>query len=351
MQHRDLPVSVDLDGVLADEVTSYVETEAGWQVVADDGPPPPILTLAAAARPGRACVVVVDGLPEPEVVRSALLAGALDVIGWPHDRARLLEAPLRVRSGGRGERGPGLLRVAGAAGGVGASTLTLALGGLLAWSGRRVLVVGGNDLLALCGLAPWAGPGVGELAVLDPADAAAEAAQLARAVPGVERLRVLGGGGAALGSLAGWPVDVVVTDLRVLEPAALLGARDAASVAVLEPPPPWLHSTPPAPAARAGLVAAHRADLVAAHRADLVVARPDQSLRALAGGPPDLPVVVLGEGPLDRPGVRRLLGRPPVGWLPASARVARAGLAGRVPAALPGTWIRELRGVMRRVRR
>lgn len=31
----DLPVAVDLDGVLGDEVRAYVEGEAGWQVVAE----------------------------------------------------------------------------------------------------------------------------------------------------------------------------------------------------------------------------------------------------------------------------------------------------------------------------
>ena len=68
---RDLPVSVDLPGVLGQEVTSYVEVEAGWQVVAESGPPAPALVLTAAPRPGRPTVVIVQGAPTPEHVECA----------------------------------------------------------------------------------------------------------------------------------------------------------------------------------------------------------------------------------------------------------------------------------------
>jgi hypothetical protein len=37
--------------------------------------------------------------------------------------------------------------------------VTLAIGALLALSGSRPLVVGDEDLLRLCGLDPWRGPG------------------------------------------------------------------------------------------------------------------------------------------------------------------------------------------------
>lgn len=300
---RDLPVSVELDGELAEAVTAYVETEAGWQVVAGGGPPRPVVTLTARPRAGEPCVVVVEGAPDHEVTRAALLAGALDVIGWPADRARLLEAPLRVRALARPVGAAAVLRVGGAAGGTGTSTVALALAGLLAWRGARTLVAGGDDLLALCGLAPWGGPGAADVAVIDPSDARREVDALARAVPGVAGLVALGGGGAAIIEPEGWPADVVVIDVR----------------------------------------AGGRAD------ADVLVARPDVGVRAVAGA--SAPVVLVGDGPLDARGVARILGRRPAAWLPASARVARAGLAGRVPSALPGRWLASLETLLARLHR
>lgn len=313
---RDLPVSVDLPGVLGQEVTSYVEVEAGWQVVAEAGPPPPALVLTAAPRAGRPTVVIVEGAPSPEQVRDGLLGGALDVLGWPSDRDRLLDAPLRVRSDRRGA-GPSVLGVSGLAGGVGTSTVALAMGGLLAWSGKRTVVVGDEDLLRLCGAGGWRGPGAAELAALDAAGAGAELPGLLRPVPGVPGLLVLGGGGASVGAAAGWGVDAVVADLRALPP------QDAGS-----------------PAGRAAL-----------RGASLLIGRPDGSLRSAAGAPADVGVLVAGKGPLDHAGVRRLLGRQPLGWLPESARVAQAGLRGRVPSSLPGSWLAVLRTASGRVRR
>lgn len=307
---RDLPVAVDLPGLLGQEVTGYVEGEAGWQVVTGGGPLAPVLALAPEVRPGPPCVVVVAGSPSAEQVRDGLLHGALDVLGWPVDRERLLEAPLRARTNGRRAGGPRVMGLAGLAGGAGTSTVALALGGLLAWSGRPTVVVGDDDLLALCGIDGWRGPGAPELSELEPAAAGAELGSLVRPVPGIEGLTVLGGGTAGLRSTSGWKVGAVVADLRTVAPAG---------------------------AARAG--------------ADLVLVRPDSSLRAAIALPADVGVLVTGSGPLDRAGVRRLLGVPPVGWLPEDARVARAGVRGRVPSSLPGTWLRLLRAALSRVTR
>ncbi len=297
-----LPVSVELPGVLAAEVAAFVEDEAGWQVVGAGGALAPVLTIAGRPDAGPRCVVVTDGAPPAELVADALLAGALDVVAWPAERQRLLEAPLRVRGTQDPAAAPPVFRIAGVCGGAGTSTVALAVAGLVAWAGGRALVVGGDDLLALAGLDAWAGPGAVELAALAPADAAAEVAALARPVSAVDGLTVLGGGGI-VGATTGWPADVVVADLRV--PGDVRGA-------------------------------------------DLAVARCDGSLRVAAGS--HVPVVVVGDGPLDRAAAGRLLGRTPVGWLPHSARVARAGVAGRVPSALPGSWLAALRGVVTRVR-
>lgn len=309
----DLPVSVELPGALAQEVTGYVEVEAGWQVVAAGGPPAPALALRAAAAPGPPCIVILAGTPSTEQVREGLLAGALDVLGWPDDRHRLLDALPRLHAlnaGPQHVRGPRVLRVAGVAGGVGTSTLALAIAGILAWSGQRTAVVGAEDLLELCGIRDWTGPGAVELATLDAAGVAAEAPELLRPVPGIDRLTALGGGGAYVRSCAGWPVDAVVADMRsgaAFELDVLATRGDA-----------WR----------------------------LLVARPDGSLRRAASAPHTVPVILMGTGPVDGAGARRLLNRHPTGWLPASARVARAGLMGRVPSSLPGSWLRALRTLL-----
>ncbi len=295
---EDLPVCVELPGALGEEVAAFVEGEAGWQVVGDSGPLTPVLTMAASLRPGVATVVVTDGAAGQAAVREALLGGALDVVAWPEERTRLLEAPLRIRAAAAAGNAPAVCRVAGAGGGAGTSTIALTIAALAGWAGRRALVVGGDDLLALAGLSPWQGPGAGELAVLDAAAAAAEVAGLALPVPAVDGLRVLGGGGLVR-DVAGWPADLVVVDQRA--PTSL-------------------------------------------QHADMVVARPDGCLRAAAGALGK--VLVNGEGPLDAGGMRRALGRSPAGRLPASGRVARAGVLGRVPSGLPGSWVAQLRAVM-----
>jgi hypothetical protein len=83
--------------------------------------------------------------------------------------------------------------VAGVAGGVGTSTIALAVGGLLAWGGASVLVAGGDALLELAGALGRA-PSVGAHV----------------AVAGVAGLSVSAGRGDA--AAAGWDGDVVVVD-------------------------------------------------------------------------------------------------------------------------------------------
>lgn len=298
-------VVVDLGGPLAVGVRAFVQGDLGWHVIADGGPERPSLVLADAPRPDVPTIVVLDPDAPVERIRDAALSGALDVLRWPADRARLAEVAHRM---GRGRQrvpvregpGPTVLRVAGLAGGAGASTLVLALGASLAWSGRRVVVVGSDDLFALCGLAPWQGPGAPEAELLDVRDVAAEVTRLARGVPGVERLAALTG--PLTSDAARWPVDVVVCDQRT----TVAGA-------------------------------------------DLLVVRPDASLRRLRQRP-GCPVVCNGAGPLSAAGLRRGLGVAPARVLPDSARVARAGVLGQVPAGLPGSWLAAVRALLAVVR-
>jgi len=331
-------VGVDLPGVLGQEVRAWAEQEAGWQVVGGTGPPAPLLTLARSPVPGRVSVVVVAGPPAPDLVREALLAGALDVVGWPGERDRLLDAPARVPRAVPPGAGPAVVPVAGLAGGVGTSTLALTIGAVLAWSGHQTVVVGGEDLLALCGMGPWTGPDADDLATLEPASAADEVPALARPLPGVPRLTVLAGDPTSLPSVAGWPTGAVVLDLRALPPRAPAGAEGAAALAA-----PALPAT-----ASPGATGRPRGGPLG-----VVVGRADAGLRRPRRVPPGWRVVAVGGGPLDRPAVTRLLGAPPHAWLPSSERVARAGAAGRVPAGLPGTFVAAVRAALlgpRRVR-
>jgi hypothetical protein len=302
---RDLPVALELPPHLAGEVAAYVEGELGWQVVGLEGPPRPALVLAGAPLAGLPTVVVVDGEADAQGIRAGWQGGALDVLSWPAERDRLGAVPARAAAPATAAGGPPLLRVAGAAGGVGTSTVTLALAGLLAWAGRDVVVLGGDDLLVLAGLAPWRGPGAPEIGMLDARDAASEVAALARAVPGVRGLRVLGGQSRASlpPPVSAWPVDVVVADLGAVPGAAC----------------------------------------------DVRCARPDVHLTRIGGA--RAPLALVGEGPLPPRAVRKILGGDdPAVWLPMSARVARAAARGRVPADLPGTWLRALRALLGSVR-
>lgn len=295
---QDLPVSVDLPPRLADEVSAYVEVEAGWQVVGRTGPPEPLLALTATVVDGP-CVVITEGPVPPDAVAQALRGGALDVVAWPDERERLLSAPLRVSRRAESTVTPALISIGGAAGGVGASTVALAIGGLAAWAGARTLVIGDDDLLLLAGLAPWSGPGAVELAALEPQAAAAEAPGLALAAPGVDHLALLGGG-AVISRFEQWPYDVVVADRRT---------------------PGSLGST------------------------TLMVCGLDTSLRCAIQGEGRVLIRERGHVPLAR--ARRALGSRLAGVLPESARVARAGLSGRVPSSLPGSWLAVLKEAVR----
>ena len=285
------------------EVSAFAEVQAGWQVVGADGALRPALAVADRVLPGVPTVVVLTEAPTAPLVREHLLAGALDVLHWPVDRERLLGAPDRVGRVAPPGRGPRIVRVGGVVGASGTSTVALGVAGVFAWGGLRTLVVGEEDLLRLCGHAGWSGPGALELAGLDAESAAAELPALRRAVPAVDGLTVLGGPGRSVTSTVGWDVDLVVADVRVPQPQAL-------------------------------------------ERCELVVARPDLTLRDLPRGVGLDRLVVAGHGVLDEAGVRGLLGAAPALYLAGSARVARAGLLGRVPHALPGRAVRRLRRLL-----
>ena len=331
----DLPVAVVLPPPLGTDVALWIERDLGWQVVDRAGPLEPVIALSDRECGPLPWIAVTDGAPDGEQVRRHLTAGALDVVAWPHDRLRIpLLAAQAEQDRGAGDH-RGRLTIAGAAGGVGTSTVALAIGGLLAWSGAAVLVSGGGDLLAFTGrgrpraglqavgpsaggrmrpeagdgrFLTAAGAGRGAAVAADAAGAGVVAADAAGAnrsaptpVPGVPHLSVVGDGVDI--AVAAWSGDIVVAD-----GGTALTAETT-----------------------------------------LIVTRPDRGIeRARAAG---LPVIVVGDGPLGARDCRRVLGAALLAQLPWSSRVARAGLHGRLPAGLPGAWLRDLRAGLARLER
>lgn len=281
---EDLPVTVALSPPLDAWVASWVERDLGWQVVDPAGPLAPVLALADRACGGLPWIAVTDGSPGAEQIRSHLTSGAVDVVGWPQDRLRIPLLAAQIDQG-RADATSGTTRitVAGVAGGVGTSTVALAIGGLLAWSGAVVLVSGDADAVTLARSGQPA----------DPLPHRPHGSTAPLTVEGVPRLSVVDRGADVTASA--WSGDIVVVDAGT----------------------------------------ALTADTT------LVVSRPDRGLRR--AGASNRPVVVVGDQPLSGRDARRLLGTSLLAHLPTSARVARAALHGRVPAALPGAWLRDLR--------
>ena len=281
---EDLPVAVALSPPLDTRVAQWVERDLGWQVVDPAGPLAPVLALADRACGALSWIAVTDGAPGAEQIRDHLTSGAVDVIGWPQDRLRIPLLAAQIVQGRAGAAsGTTRITVAGVAGGVGTSTVALAIGGLLAWSGAVVLVSGDADVVTLARSGPPAD--------LRPHGPHGSTAPLA--VEGVPRLSVVDRGADVTASA--WSGDVVVVDA---------GTTVTADTT-------------------------------------LVVSRPDRGLRRADAC--NRPVVVVGDQPLSGRDARRLLGAALLAHLPGSVRVARAALAGRVPAALPGAWLRDLR--------
>jgi hypothetical protein len=287
-----LPVAVDVDDRLAVEVRDHVEGVLGWQPVdeATAALVPPVLRLVtpgAAVADGQVpCVLL---LPEGTSAADAARAGARHraevSVAWPAERAGLAQrvAPLLVAP--RPSVARDVIHVAGAAGGVGTSTVTLAIAGLAAWRGARALAV----------LAP--GAPLDGVRTVDPAAVAADDLYgRATPVPGVAGAR------AVMLSTAGRPADD-------------LGSAGADLVVV---------------------DAGARAD------GDVLVCRPDRAALERLAVTTAGAVVVNGHGPAPWSALNQAAGGRRLVTLPSSVRVARAALAGRVPASLPGSWLRRL---------
>lgn len=288
------PVELDVSTPHGDAVRRWVEGVVGWQPVdrTTSSWAPQVRLVDVHARAGAPglglpVVLIVTEEDDPALVAEAGAVHApAAVVVWPADRDRLvarveqaLAAPAPLRDGAT------TLRVGGSAGGVGTTTVSLALAGLAAWRGGRVLVVLRDAFLAT---------GVREV----PADALAapDLWEQGSPLPGVTAARAVrvDGGRAA-----------------TVEPAV----RDADLVLI---------------------------DAGATCDVEVLVCRPDAAGVAGIEATTAAAIVVNGAGALDVGAVRRAAAPRRTITVPWSTRVARAGLHARIPAGLPGAWLRRL---------
>jgi hypothetical protein len=302
-----LPVELALDETRFTGLRRFVEGDLGWQAIDPDAGrlvPPRVLlqdldsaltadtpspdTTQAERRGGHIPRVVLLG-PDDDVRRSASALVGLQadaVVIWPDDRDRLATviAGLLARPTSAAPRAA--LRIGGSGGGVGTTTVALTAAGLAAWAGVPTLAgVRGTGLRApVVPSAALAGTGVWRRAEQ------LAGIPLARAVRLVDHDPVP--------DPADPDVELFVLDAGVdPEVDVLVCRRDAAALQMLS-------------VTTAGMI------------------------------------VVVGDGPASTRALRRAAaGRPGI-VLPHSARVARAGLLGRVPAGLPGAFVERLRDVL-----
>lgn len=297
-----VPVALALGERHVGSVRRWLEGTLGWQAVDDDldGPVPPTVRLVDleggmrlldSGRTDRLPTLLLvedDDVPAlaADVARRLQPAG---VCRWPDGRDALPDLVARMVGARRhGVEGGRILRIGGVAGGVGTTTVALALTGIAAWSGQRALaVVHGHA-------------GVRDATPV-PADAVVAPDLWSRAtpLPGLTGARVVHTG-------SGVP-SRPPTDRRI-------------ELSVL--------------------------DVGTGPEVDIVVCRPDRAAAeqlpvTMAGA-----IVVVGRGLLTPARVLELAGGRRVVHVATSVRVARAVLRGHVPAGLPRSWLDALRPVL-----
>ena len=288
-----LPVMLHLAGRHADGLRRWVEGVLGWQAIDSEtaGLVPPALEICDIGAAGdlgtapvpRLLVVADDDPPEVAAAAAAVLRPHATV-AWPSGRERLSELAEHAVSSRRPVTSAvRRLRIGGSAGGVGTTTVALGIGGLAGWSGSGTLVVVRGAGLSF------------------------------RELPSA--------------ALSGPDVWGRADELAGLSETRVVRAADATSAPELTDP-------------RVGVLVEDRGVEV---DVDLLVCRRDAAGLAALELTTAAVVVVVGDGPVGVDQLRRAADGRRALAMPWSARVARAGLAGRVPAGLPGAWLRRLR--------
>lgn len=286
------PVAIDLPRPDADAVRAWVEGVLGWQSVDATTArlvPPTVRLVGPDAPPSDDPIPRVLLLPPTvtatDAAASTIRARAAAALVWPDERDRLAQVVAGVvdRPSARSDDRR-VLRVGGVSGGVGTTTVVLALAGLAGWNGTA-------SLAALRGDAPVAGlPIVPAAAIADP-----DLWSRLPEPPGTQALRAV----------------------RIADPSPIATPTDAAiGLSVLD----------------------HGVDV----DVDVVVCRPDAAALEGLVSTTAAVVVLVGSGPVTPRDLARVTGSRRGIHLPWSARVARAGRYRRVPAGLPGAWLRRL---------
>lgn len=299
-----LPVAVEGPGPVAAQVGAWVEAHLGWQVT-DGGDLPAVVRLAALGRGA----VPADDLPtvglvlaDDDPVAVARAAGRVGAVAaWPDDHATLADLVADVLGGGTAgisaaaPDAPGdddRFVVGAACGGVGATTVALALGGWHVWRRQdaRCLVVASGPV----------------------------------PVPGATPVHP-----TVLAGHRAWAAGVEVAGVPGLH------------VAPADRPPDRL-----APPAGAGLV--WDVGVVAPDdpRLDVLVVRRDRCGAEAAAASTCAAVVVVDTGPVTAAAMTTAVAGRRVVTLPWSVRVARAHARQRVPDGLPGRWLGLLRPLL-----
>ncbi|MBY5161793.1 hypothetical protein [Salsipaludibacter albus] len=301
MVHRSdlvaLPVVVDGPRHLVDQVGAWIESRLGWQVTRGEALPARLRLVGVG---GSSADASVDGVPLPSValvgpdddpIAATRLAQQVDaVVAWPAEHGTLAEVVADLVAGDPRVEVEST-RVVGSAGGVGVTTIALALGALSAWRERPSLVVGRGDVP------------VPDVRQVPPEVLAGHRAWAASTgVPGVDGLRAVRVD-AAVGRIAPPSGVRVVVDGGVVGPGALPG--DAPG--------------------------------------DVLVVRRDRPGLAAIEESGAAAVVLVDTGPRSATEVVRAAGGRLVVVVPWSARVARLHDACRLPGSLPGTVLAPLR--------
>lgn len=286
-----VPVALDLRGRLSDGVRRAVEAH-GWLVVdeATASLIPPVVRLADVTAPSGdgtpTVLLVAPDDPPTDAAEACLRVRPTAVVAWPDERHVLVGAVTAATAAPRQRTASAvLLRVGGAGGGVGTTTVALALAGLSAWRGQATLVTSGDAVLLPPGV-----PGIDPSALAAP-DLWGRAAPV-EGVPGARAVRTTAP-----------PFEATLADPSVATAVLDLGVADEVDVLVVRPD-------------AAGMAALERTAAAA--------------------------VVVVGEGPVSARALASAVGGRRRVDLPWSRRVARAAVVGRVPAALPGRAVRSL---------
>jgi hypothetical protein len=291
-----LPVAIEVRGPLLDPLRRTAEGVLGWQVVDEVTASlvPPAVRLVdttGVRRDGTPIVLLCTADDDPVAAAEATARLGPDaVVRWPATDAALSVAVGRAAATPRATApSAATVRVGGAGGGVGTTTIALTLAGIAAWRGATVLVASGDGVLLPTG-APAVDPGA-----LTAPDLFVRAAAI-RGVVGARAVRT----------------TAPVLDVGVSDPTV--------GVAVL--------------------------DVGVADEVDVLVLRPDATGLAALERTAAAAVVVTGTGPVPGHVLTAAIGRRRRVDAPWSHRVARAGLVGRVPAALPGRFVRSLAGLV-----